>query len=95
MVVEMFHTDKTTMTLGTAIAAIVLLFASWPIVVNQQALAANLCGSGFCERDSGISYPSPLSHYFGGDVLHHHHGNFHYHNHGSGFHHFHHNHHNR
>jgi hypothetical protein len=47
--------------------------------VKKQALAANLCGSGFCERGSGISYPSPLSHYFGGDVLHnHHHGGSHH-----------------
>jgi hypothetical protein len=83
----MFHTSvdsKTTITFSTlAIAAVALLFASGPILGNQQALAANLCGSGLCDPISGISYPSPLSHFFGGDVLHH--GGFH-HFHG-GFHH--------
>jgi hypothetical protein len=67
------------------IAAITLTFAVTPIIGNQKALAANLCGSGFCEPYGGISYPSPLSHFFGGDVLHHHwhgggsHGSFHHH----------------
>ena len=78
----MFHTSvksKTTMTFSTlVIAAVALLFASGPILGNQRALAANLCGSGLCNPSSGIHYPSPLSHFFGGDVLHH-----------GGFHHFH------
>jgi hypothetical protein len=81
----MFHTYKTTMTVGTlAIIAVILLLASVPIVGNQKALAANLAGSGLADRDTGISYPSPLSHWFGGDVLHH--GFHHFHS-GSGFHH--------
>ena len=62
--------SKTTMTLSSmVIAAVVLLFVSGPIVGNQQALAANLCGSGLgCggTPDYGISYPSPLSNFFGG-----------------------------
>jgi hypothetical protein len=69
----MFHTSvnsKTIMTFSTmAIAAVVLLFASDPILANQKALAANLCGSGLgCggTPDYGISYPSPLSNFFGG-----------------------------
>ncbi|MGB8937053.1 MAG: hypothetical protein WCC17_18350 [Candidatus Nitrosopolaris sp.] len=93
--------SKTTMTFSSmAIAAVVLLFVSGPIVGNQQALAANLCGSGLgCggTPDYGISYPSPLSNFFGGYYgcggcydsypysgfgFHHFHGGF-------GFHHFH------
>jgi len=90
----MLHTSVTTkpvLTLSTLIiAALTLVFVS-ATVANQQALAANLCGSGFCEPDAGISYPSPLSHFFGGEVLHHSfhhwhsgfgshsHGGFHYH----------------
>lgn len=73
------------------IAAIGVVFALAFIVSNQQTLAANLCGSGFCEPDGGISYPSPLSHFFGGDVLnhgHHWHGGFGSYSHG-GFHHHH------
>ncbi|MGB6529821.1 MAG: hypothetical protein WBF33_17075 [Candidatus Nitrosopolaris sp.] len=83
----MFHTYKTTMTFGTmAIAAVVLLFASGPIVRSQQVFAANMYGNDFCDPDPGISYPSPLSHFFGGDVLHH--GDFHYYHQG-GYHHHH------
>ncbi|MFZ0513706.1 MAG: hypothetical protein WAM14_19020 [Candidatus Nitrosopolaris sp.] len=68
--------SKTTMAFSTlTIAAVALVFVSCPILGNQQALAANLCGSGFCDPDTGIiSYPSPLSHFFGGDVLHSHSG---------------------
>ena len=65
----MFHTYNIAMAFGTIAIAVVLLFASGG---NQQALVANLCGSGFCDPGSGISYPSPHSHFFGGDVLHHH-----------------------
>ena len=90
----MSATAKTTLTFSTlVIAALSLVFAVGPIVANQKAHAANLCGSGFCEPDLGISYPSPLSHFFGGDVLYHHgihhwwsrswafhsHGGFHHH----------------
>jgi hypothetical protein len=39
--------SKTTMAFGTiTIVALVLLFASGPIVENQRALAATLAGSG-------------------------------------------------
>jgi hypothetical protein len=78
--------SKITMSLG--IVTIVVAFALDFIVGNQQTLAANLCGSGFCEPNSGISYPSPLSHFFGGDVLHWH-GGFHHSHGGFGYHHHH------
>ena len=62
----MFHTSvksKTPVTFGTmAIAAVMLLFASGPIIGNEKALGANLAGSGLADPDPGISYPSPLSH---------------------------------
>jgi hypothetical protein len=73
------------MSIPLGLAAIVVVFALGFIVSNQLTFAANLCGSGFCESNPGISYPSPLSHFFGGDVLHHHwhasysHGGFHHH----------------
>lgn len=74
------------------VAAIGVVFALGLIVSNQQTFAANLCGSGFCESNPGISYPSPLSHFFGGDVLyhgfHHWHDGFGSYSHG-GFHHHH------
>jgi hypothetical protein len=73
------------------VAAIGVVFALGFIVSIQQTFGANLCGSGFCEPDGGISYPSPLSHFFGGDVLHnghHWHGGFGSNLHG-GFHHHH------
>ncbi len=66
----MFHTSvnsKTIMTFSTmAIAAVVLLFASDPILANQKALAANLCGSGLgCGSTqttaSAILHHSPTS----------------------------------
>jgi hypothetical protein len=78
-------TAKTVMTFGTmAIAVVMLLFAAGPVIGNQKALAANLAGSGLADPGQGISYPSPLSHWFGGEVLHHGFHNFHS---GSGFHH--------
>jgi hypothetical protein len=84
----MFRTSaksKTIMIFGTmAIAALMLLFAAGPIIDNQKAMAANLAGSGLADPDPGISYPSPLSHWFGGEVLHH---GFHHLHSGSGFHH--------
>jgi hypothetical protein len=84
---RMSVTAKTTLTFSTLVIAALSLAVVLPIVANQKALAANLCGSGFCEPNSGISYPSPLSHFFGGDVLHHHwhdggsysHGSLHHH----------------
>jgi hypothetical protein len=70
----MFRTSvksKTIMTFGTmAIAAVMLLFAAGQVIGNQKAVAANLAGSGLADPDPGISYPSPLSHWFG-EVLHH------------------------
>jgi hypothetical protein len=84
----MFRTSaksKTIMTFGTMVGtALMLLFAAGPIIGNQKVLAANLAGSGLADPDQGISYPSPLSHWFGGDVLHH--GFHHFHS-ASGFHH--------
>jgi len=68
----MSGTAETTITLSMlAIVASGLVFAVTLVVANQKVFAANLCGSGFCEPGGGISYPSPLSHFFGGDVLHH------------------------
>ena len=67
-----------------AIAGVIFLCAAGPVIGNQRALAANLAGSGLADPGQGISYPSPLSHWFGGV----HHGFHHFHN-GSGFHHFH------
>jgi len=77
-------TAKTTLAFSVVIA-LLLILALGPLVTNQKVLAANLCGSGFCDPGVGISYPSPLSHFFGGDVLHHH-GFHHWWSGGSGFH---------
>jgi len=46
----MFHTtvdSKTTITFGILVIAVASLFASDPVLGNQQALAANAAGSGF------------------------------------------------
>jgi hypothetical protein len=86
----MSGTAKTTLTFSTLVISSLSSLLFLPIAANQKALAANLCGSGFCESDGGISYPSPISHFFGGDVLHHGfhhwHGGYGFHSHG-GFHH--------
>ena len=85
----MSGTEKTTITFSM-LAIVALVFAVTLIVANQNAFAANLCGSGFCAPGGGISYPSPLSHFFGGDVLHHGyrwHGYFGSHSHGGHHHH--------
>ena len=70
----MFHTSKTTIAFSTmAIVALVLLFATGPILGNQ-ALAANLCGSGFCGQLSGgnvLHSHGPGSHHSHGGFLHH------------------------
>jgi hypothetical protein len=52
--------SKTTMKFGTmAVAAVALLIASSLIVGSQQALAANLCGTGLASPDnfSGTTFP--------------------------------------
>ena len=71
----MFRTSaksKTIMTFGTIVGtALILFFAAGPVIDEQKVLAANLAGSGLADSDPGISYPSPLSHWFGGEVLHH------------------------
>jgi hypothetical protein len=56
--------SKRSISLSTvAFAAIALMFASDPILGNQQALAANLCGSGLgCGGCGGYLYG--LRHYF-------------------------------
>ena len=46
----MFHTtvdSKTTITFSILVIAVASLFASDPVLGNQQALAANAAGSGF------------------------------------------------
>jgi hypothetical protein len=44
----MLMNSKTGITFSiAAIAAVIVLFASGPVVGNQQALAANFAGSGF------------------------------------------------
>jgi hypothetical protein len=75
----------------SVIAALSLFLAAGPIVSNQKAFAANLCGSDLgcggasdygCDGCGGISYPSPLSNFFGGEAFHFHHfhGGFGFHN---------------
>ena len=86
--------------ISLGIAAIAAVFALGLIVSNQQTFGANLCGSGLgcggasdygCDGCGGISYPSPLSNFFGGEAFghgfHHFHGGFGFHHFG-GFHHF-------
>src|SRR5215469_18922841 len=70
---------------AVAIAVAVLLFASGPIVQNQQAIAANLYGSGLVRYHGGYGH----GHYHGyyhGHYRHYHgyyHGHYrHYHGHG-------------
>ena len=54
-----------------AVAALSIVLSVGPMAANQ-ALAANLCGSGsHTTQHTGTSYPSPLSHFFGGDVIDH------------------------
>jgi hypothetical protein len=66
---------KRTITFSTSvIVALSLFLAAGPIVANQKVFAANLCGSSLgcggasdygCDGCGGISYPSPLSNFFG------------------------------
>jgi len=91
---------KRTITFSVSVIAAPSLFlAAGPIFANQKAFAANLCVSGLgcrgasdygCDGCSGISYPSPLSNFFGGEGFHFHHfhGGFGFHHFG-GFHHIH------
>jgi hypothetical protein len=47
------------------IAVLVLLFASGPILGNQQTLGANLCGSGLgCGGYSGYGFHHHFFHHF-------------------------------
>jgi hypothetical protein len=92
-------TAKRVLTFSTLVIASLSLVLVFPIVANQKALAANLCGSGLASPDTcsgvpypGDPYPSPLSNFFDGEVFghgfHHFHGNFGFHHFG-GFHHHH------
>jgi len=79
--------------ISLGIAAIAVVFALEFIVSNQQTFGANLCGSGLgcgasdygCDGCGGISYPSPLFNFFGGEAFGH---GFHHFHHFGGFHHF-------
>ena len=72
--------SKTNISLSTvAIAVVVLLFASGPIVQNQQAFAANLYGSGLVRYHGGYGYHG----YYHGHYHGYYHGHYrHYHGHG-------------
>jgi hypothetical protein len=85
-------TASKTITVSTlVIATLSFVLAIGPIVTSQAAFAANLCGSGFCERHTGTSYPSPLSNFFNHHHGHWHHGHWH-HGHGNWHDHSHHSH---
>src|SRR5215831_12236467 len=72
-------TASKTITVSTlVIATLSFVLAIGPIVTSQAAFAANLCGSGFCERHTGTSYPSPLSNFFNHHHGHWHHGHWHH-----------------
>ena len=92
-------TAKRAFTFSTLVIAALSLALAVGAIGNQQAFAANLCGSGLgcggasnygCDGCGGISYPSPLSNFFAGEAFpfHHFHGGFGFHHFG-GFHHFH------
>jgi hypothetical protein len=96
---HMSVTTKRAFTFSTLVIAALSLALAVAAIGNQKALAANLCGSGLgcggasnygCDGCGGISYPSPLSNFFGGEAFpfHHFHGGFGFHHFG-GFHHFH------
>jgi hypothetical protein len=71
--------SKTSKSLSTvAIAVVVLLFASGPIVQNQQAFAANLYGSGLVRYHGGYGYHGHYHGYYHGHYRHYHgHGVYH------------------
>ncbi|MGC2574216.1 MAG: hypothetical protein WA364_22100 [Candidatus Nitrosopolaris sp.] len=72
-------TASKTITVSTlVIATLSFVLAIGPIVTSQAAFAANLCGSGLCERHTGTSYPSPLSNLFNHHHGHWHHGHWHH-----------------
>ena len=88
----MSHKSYVAKRLITFSVSVIAALSAGPIVANQKVFAANLCGSGLgcgggsnygCDGCGGISYPSPLSNFFGGEAFHFHH--FHG---GFGFHHF-------
>ena len=73
--------SKTNISLSTvAIAIVVLLFASGPIVQNQQAFAANLYGSGLVRYHGGYGHHGHYGYhgYYHGHYRHYHgHGVYH------------------
>ncbi len=72
--------SKTNIALSTvAIAVVVLLFASGPIVQNQQAFAANLYGSGLVRYHGGYGHHHG---YYHGHYYRHYHGHYYRHYHG-------------
>ena len=63
---------------AVSIAVAVLLFASGPIVQNQQAFAANLYGSGLVRYHGGYGYHGHYHGYYHGHYRHYHgHGVYH------------------
>ena len=63
---------------AVAIAVAVLLFASGPIVQNQQAFAANLYGSGLVRYHGGYGHHGHYHGYYHGHYRHYHgHGVYH------------------
>ena len=70
--------SKTNIALSTvAIAVVVLLFASGPIVQNQQAFAANLYGSGLVRYHGGYGHHGYHGYYHGHYRHYHGHGVYH------------------
>lgn len=64
---------------AVAIAVAVLLFASGPIVQNQQAFAANLYGSGLVRYHGGYGHHGHYHGYYHGHYYRHYHGHGVYH----------------
>ena len=63
--------SKTNIALSTvATAVVVLLFASGPIVQNQQAFAANLYGSGLVRHHGGYGHHGHYHGYYHGHYRH-------------------------
>ena len=75
--------QKTIALSTVAIAVVVLLFASGPIIQNQQAFAANLYGSGLVRYHGGYGYHGHYHGYYQGHYHGYYHGHYrHYHGHG-------------